>query len=265
MSLLEEYIAREVSELRDAGRTRPDPGRPRPADRRARAARSTGSWRRPAAATGWRSTCASPTAPAPRSCARRGCWRRTSAAGRLDPAEIDEEARRARGSTPREWPDPDLLIRTSGEMRISNFLLWQLAYAELYVTPGALARLHPAAPLRGDPRVPAARPPVRPRPGLMASELARRIGFAAVAIPLALLLVWYGGLPARRRCVAVAAALGPRELFGLAERQRRPAGARGLGIATAAALAAADLARAGRADIGVRLAGAAGPMPRRSG
>ncbi len=33
------------------------------------------------------------------------------------------------------WGDPDLLIRTSGEFRISNFLLWQLAYAELYVTP----------------------------------------------------------------------------------------------------------------------------------
>ena len=32
-------------------------------------------------------------------------------------------------------PDPDLLIRTSGESRISNFLLWQLAYTELYVTP----------------------------------------------------------------------------------------------------------------------------------
>jgi undecaprenyl diphosphate synthase len=31
-------------------------------------------------------------------------------------------------------PDPDLLIRTSGEMRISNFLLWQIAYAELYIT-----------------------------------------------------------------------------------------------------------------------------------
>ena len=39
------------------------------------------------------------------------------------------------GSTPRQWPDPDLLIRTSGEQRLSNFLLWQLAYAELYVTP----------------------------------------------------------------------------------------------------------------------------------
>jgi len=35
----------------------------------------------------------------------------------------------------REIPDPDLLIRTSGEMRISNFLLWQIAYAEIFVTP----------------------------------------------------------------------------------------------------------------------------------
>jgi undecaprenyl diphosphate synthase len=56
------------------------------------------------------------------------------AAGRLDPADIDEEAV-GRMLYTAEWPDPDLLIRTSGEMRISNFLLWQLAYAELYVTP----------------------------------------------------------------------------------------------------------------------------------
>ncbi len=56
------------------------------------------------------------------------------AAGRLDPAEIDEDALARRLYTA-PWPDPDLLIRTSGELRISNFLLWQLAYAELYVTP----------------------------------------------------------------------------------------------------------------------------------
>ncbi len=56
------------------------------------------------------------------------------AAGRLDPADIDEDAI-ARQLYTSAWPDPDLLIRTSGEMRISNFLLWQLAYAELYVTP----------------------------------------------------------------------------------------------------------------------------------
>ena len=34
-----------------------------------------------------------------------------------------------------DCPDPDLLIRTSGEQRISNFLLWQLAYTELYISP----------------------------------------------------------------------------------------------------------------------------------
>jgi undecaprenyl diphosphate synthase len=56
------------------------------------------------------------------------------AAGRLDASAIDEEAL-ARQLYTAAWPDPDLLIRTSGEMRISNFLLWQLAYAELYVTP----------------------------------------------------------------------------------------------------------------------------------
>ncbi len=49
---------------------------------------------------------------------------------RVNPAEIDEDAVRANLYAP-ELPDPDLLIRTSGELRISNFLLWQLAYAEL--------------------------------------------------------------------------------------------------------------------------------------
>jgi undecaprenyl diphosphate synthase len=54
-------------------------------------------------------------------------------AGRLDPAEIDERAFAAHLGTA-GMPDPDLLIRTSGEMRISNFYLWQTAYTELYVT-----------------------------------------------------------------------------------------------------------------------------------
>jgi undecaprenyl diphosphate synthase len=48
----------------------------------------------------------------------------------LDPLEIDENVVAANLYAP-ELPDPDLLIRTSGELRISNFLLWQLAYAEL--------------------------------------------------------------------------------------------------------------------------------------
>ena len=48
----------------------------------------------------------------------------------VEPEEIDEEALAARLYEP-DMPDPDLLIRTSGELRISNFLLWQLAYSEL--------------------------------------------------------------------------------------------------------------------------------------
>lgn len=52
---------------------------------------------------------------------------------RLVPEEIDERTIADRLYTA-PWPDPDLLIRTSGEMRISNFLLWQIAYTELFVT-----------------------------------------------------------------------------------------------------------------------------------
>jgi len=52
---------------------------------------------------------------------------------RVEPAEIDENVLQANLYAP-ELPDPDLLIRTSGELRISNFLLWQLAYSELVFT-----------------------------------------------------------------------------------------------------------------------------------
>ena len=68
----------------------------------------------------------------------------------------------------------------------------------------------------------------------MDANLVRRVGFAVVAIPLALLLVWYGGLPLVLLLVA-AAALATRELFDLAERQQiRPA--RVLGLVSAAAI-----------------------------
>ena len=55
------------------------------------------------------------------------------ARGDLEPEAIDEQAFASKLLTAGE-PDPDLLIRTSGEQRISNFLLWQLAYAELHIT-----------------------------------------------------------------------------------------------------------------------------------
>jgi undecaprenyl diphosphate synthase len=53
--------------------------------------------------------------------------------GLIDPDSIDDEMISSHLSTA-EIPDPDLIIRTSGEYRISNFLLWQLAYSELYIT-----------------------------------------------------------------------------------------------------------------------------------
>ena len=55
-------------------------------------------------------------------------------AGRLDPAAIDEAALASRLYLP-DVPDPDLIVRTSGERRLSNFLLWQSAYAEFLSTP----------------------------------------------------------------------------------------------------------------------------------
>jgi undecaprenyl diphosphate synthase len=54
-------------------------------------------------------------------------------AGTIDPAEINERTVSDHLYT-RNWPDPDLLIRTSGELRISNFLLWQISYTEFVVT-----------------------------------------------------------------------------------------------------------------------------------
>lgn len=58
---------------------------------------------------------------------------RRVAAGELDPQAIDE-VHVAGSLYTAELPDPDLLIRTAGEMRVSNYLLWQISYAELHVT-----------------------------------------------------------------------------------------------------------------------------------
>ncbi|MGB0155436.1 MAG: isoprenyl transferase [Verrucomicrobiales bacterium] len=53
--------------------------------------------------------------------------------GEMDPAELNVESFAAHLNTA-DFPDPDLLIRTSGEYRISNFLLWQISYAEIFIT-----------------------------------------------------------------------------------------------------------------------------------
>jgi len=58
---------------------------------------------------------------------------REAAAGTLDPASIDDEVF-SRHLATGDMPDPDLLIRTGGDLRVSNYLLWQIAYSELYFT-----------------------------------------------------------------------------------------------------------------------------------
>jgi undecaprenyl diphosphate synthase len=133
MSLLEEYIAREVDNLREKRvevRILGDLARLTPAARQAvdRVMAETAGGTELAL-----NLCISYSSRAEIARAARQIAEE-AVAGRLDPADIDEEAVARRLYTA-SWPDPDLLIRTSGEMRISNFLLWQLAYAELYVTP----------------------------------------------------------------------------------------------------------------------------------
>ena len=133
MSLLEEYIAREMQELREQGVQVRILGE---LDRLTGGARAAVDRIIAATAGGGAlilNLCISYSSRAEIARAARRLAEE-AVAGRLDPADIDEEAVASRLWTA-PCPDPDLLIRTSGEMRISNFLLWQLAYAELYVTP----------------------------------------------------------------------------------------------------------------------------------
>jgi undecaprenyl diphosphate synthase len=133
MELLEEYIAREMAELKSQGVTvrflgdlERLPGSQRAAVERLMAHTRGGN--RLAL-----NICISYGSRAELTRAAR-LLAEDARAGRLDPTAIDEDTLAARLFTA-DFPDPDLLIRTSGELRLSNFLLWQLAYAELYVTP----------------------------------------------------------------------------------------------------------------------------------
>ncbi|MEO5825877.1 MAG: polyprenyl diphosphate synthase [Gemmatimonadales bacterium] len=133
MALLEEYVAREASELREQGvrvRMLGDLDRLQPT---ARAAVDSIQDRTAEGGALDLNICLSYGSRAEMVRAARLLARRVLA-GTLEVDAIDEAAFAGELLTAR-WPDPDLLIRTSGEMRISNFLLWQLAYAELYVTP----------------------------------------------------------------------------------------------------------------------------------
>jgi undecaprenyl diphosphate synthase len=133
MKLLEEYIAREANELKEQGVSVRILGHLDQLGERARQAVD----RVMSVTAGGQALalnlCISYSARAEIARAAR-LLAEAAKAGELEPADIDEEAV-ARMLYTAEWPDPDLLIRTSGEMRISNFLLWQLAYSELYVTP----------------------------------------------------------------------------------------------------------------------------------
>jgi undecaprenyl diphosphate synthase len=133
MSLLEEYVAREADELEEKGvrvRVLGDLERlePAPAAAVERVVRQTSHNDRLTLnlfiSYGGRAE----LVRAARALAR------DAADGRLDPDSIDEEEFRSRLFTA-DCPDPDLLIRTSGERRISNFLLWQVAYSELFISP----------------------------------------------------------------------------------------------------------------------------------
>jgi undecaprenyl diphosphate synthase len=133
MGLLEEYIAREAEELRREGVSVRMLG---DLDRLSPSARSAVQLIQDATAGGTRlalNICISYGARAELVRAARRLAERVQR-GDLTPEQIDDAAMSAELYTA-AWPDPDLLIRTSGEMRISNFLLWQVAYAEFHVTP----------------------------------------------------------------------------------------------------------------------------------
>ena len=133
MSLLEEYIAREVDELRERGvrvQVLGDLSRLTGAPKRAVERITTETAHNDRLVL---NLFISYGSRAELLAAVRGIAADV-AAGRVGPDEIDEQHVASRLYTA-GIPDPDLLIRTSGEQRISNFLLWQIAYTELFISP----------------------------------------------------------------------------------------------------------------------------------
>ena len=86
--------------------------------------------------------------------------------GKVDPDRIDEKIFASYLYAP-DVPDPDLLIRTGAELRVSNFLLWQIAYTEIYTTAVMWPDFRKQHLVEADPRLPEARAPLRhdERPG----------------------------------------------------------------------------------------------------
>jgi len=133
MSLLEEYIAREIAELRDQGvrvnvlgdQTRLGP------KQRAAVERIMADTRGGTKLS--LNLCISYSSRAELARAAR-LLAEEVLKGNKRLEDLDEGALASKLYTA-PWPDPDLLIRTSGEQRLSNFLLWQLAYTEIYITP----------------------------------------------------------------------------------------------------------------------------------
>jgi len=133
MDLLEEYIANEVAELKDQGvqvHVLGDRSRLTPGGRTAveRVERETAAGQKLSL-----NLCISYSSRGEIARAAR-LLAEEVLKGTKKLEDIDEDALRAKLYTA-PWGDPDLLIRTSGEQRLSNFLLWQLAYTELYITP----------------------------------------------------------------------------------------------------------------------------------
>jgi len=133
MALLEEYVAKEGTELRDQGVTVRVLGELERLTIPARAAVDAIEAETASGAALILNICLSYGSRAELVRVAR-LLADAVAAGQLAPADIDEAAFASRLYTA-GLPDPDLLIRTSGEHRLSNFLLWQVAYAEIHVMP----------------------------------------------------------------------------------------------------------------------------------